>query len=380
MGSDQQRITRLAPLQEVYARVDAIAQPVPAKKVLPWQSVGHVLARDLRAAGPVPARPLALRDGWAVASERVGDAGPYAPVLLEPAPAWVECGDPLPEGTDAVLPPDAVLEPESMTSTQGVGEVLAPAEPGENVLPAGMDADTETPLRKAGKRLRWTDLAALRAGGIDRAWTRVPTIRLVSVRADLPDEKDFVGEFLETAIQQEGARLGYGSWPRERDLAGLLSPDGCDAVIAIGGTGMGRRDATVTTLARIGRVEIHGMGIRPGETGALGTIEQRPVLVLPGRLDAALSAWLLVGRRLCARLTGRDGDEPAVPVRLARKITSTIGIAEAIPVGACEGGVEPLASGYFPLRSLTRAAGWVFVPPESEGFPQGASVDMRPLP
>ena len=44
------------------------------------------------------------------------------------------------------------------------------------------------------------------------------------------------------------------------------------------------------------------------------------------------------------------------------------------------GGVEPLASGFFPVQALTRAAGWVFIPPESEGFGQGATVEMRPLP
>src|SRR5262249_15437178 len=108
MSSERQRITRLAPLPEVYARIDAVAQPMTAKKVLPWQAVGDVLARDVTATAALPPRAIALRDGWAVAADRVSDAGPYAPVILDPAPPWVECGDPLPDGTDAVLPPDAV--------------------------------------------------------------------------------------------------------------------------------------------------------------------------------------------------------------------------------------------------------------------------------
>jgi len=59
---------------------------------------------------------------------------------------------------------------------------------------------------------------------------------------------------------------------------------------------------------------------------------------------------------------------------------STIGLAEVIPVGWHDGGVVPLASGYFPLQALTRAAGWILVPPDSEGFPPGAQVELRPLP
>jgi hypothetical protein len=42
--------------------------------------------------------------------------------------------------------------------------------------------------------------------------------------------------------------------------------------------------------------------------------------------------------------------------------------------------MEPLASGYFPLQALMRAQGWLLVPPESEGFQSGATVDMYPLP
>ena len=30
--------------------------------------------------------------------------------------------------------------------------------------------------------------------------------------------------------------------------------------------------------------------------------------------------------------------------------------------------------------TITRADGWVYVPPESEGFPAGARVEMRALP
>ena len=55
-----------------------------------------------------PAAPVALIDGWAVRAEQVADAGPYAPVRLDPAPAWVDAGGAMPAGTDAVLPPDAV--------------------------------------------------------------------------------------------------------------------------------------------------------------------------------------------------------------------------------------------------------------------------------
>ena len=67
-------------------------------------------------------------------------------------------------------------------------------------------------------------------------------------------------------------------------------------------------------------------------------------------------------------------------VRLARKITSTVGMTELVPVRIEPDGAAPLASGVLPLRALTRANGYVLVPPESEGYQAGADVEMHPFP
>src|SRR5262249_46558243 len=147
---------------------------------------------------------------------------------------------------------------------------------------------------------------------------------------------------------------------------------GAEAVIVIGGTGSGTNDRSVHTLARLGRVEVHGIALAPGETAAFGFVGSRPVLLLPGRLDAALAVWLVAGRHLLARLTGSVEPEPVTRAKLARKVSSSLGLAEVIPVRLHDGGAEPIASGYVPLSALAQADGWILVPPESEGFPPGA--------
>ena len=305
---------------------------------------------------PVPAVPIALTDGWAVRADRVADAGPYAPVLLDPAPAWVDAGAAMPREADAVLPPDAVTG----------GEAHAAATAGDGVLAAGGDADR--PLRLAGERLRAADVAALQAVGISRVSVREPRVRVVSIGTDGP------ALAVARGVAAQGANVIF-----VRDLARALAED-ADAVIAVGGTGAGRNDTSVTLLARAGQVDFHGFGLSPGESAALGSVRQQPVLLLPARLDAALAGFLVVGEPLLRHLAGAITSQPEMPLMLTRKIVSTVGMTEVMPVRRLPEGIEPLASGHWPMQALTRADGWVLVPAESEGFPAGTQLAMRAFP
>ena len=86
-----QRISSLTPIAQVLARVAALARPVAPREVALADAEGRVLAEDVGVKAPWPAAPTALQDGWAVRAELVADAGPYAPVLLDPRPRLGEC-------------------------------------------------------------------------------------------------------------------------------------------------------------------------------------------------------------------------------------------------------------------------------------------------
>ena len=66
--------------------------------------------------------------------------------------------------------------------------------------------------------------------------------------------------------------------------------------------------------------------------------------------------------------------------RLTRKVASNLGLAELIPVRWRGLDAEPLGSGYLPLQTIARADGWILVPADREGHPEGASVMVRPWP
>ena len=64
----------------------------------------------------------------------------------------------------------------------------------------------------------------------------------------------------------------------------------------------------------------------------------------------------------------------------ASRIRAAGGHAAAMPLDIRDRAAEPIASGYLSLSTLTQADGWILVPPESEGYPPGAEVVIRPWP
>jgi len=169
--SETQRIARLTPLSEVFARIEALVRPVSSRGAAPSAALGRTLAEDIVSAGR-PAAALALRDGWAVSSDALADASSYAPAPFAAVPPRVDVGEPLPATADAVAPLDAVIV------RDGRAEAIAPVTPGEGALPAQADAAAGAPLRRAGERLRPIDVAILAALGVERVVIREPRVRV----------------------------------------------------------------------------------------------------------------------------------------------------------------------------------------------------------
>lgn len=366
-----QRISMLTPLAEVFCKIDALVVPVKPREVGLGEACGRVLAATILAPSTLPERPVALRDGWAVRSDQIADASAYSPVSLSPKPQWVEVGDPLPSGADSLLPPDALVANGLMA------EALAPATPGDGVLAAGSDTEARAKLLHAGERLRAVDLAILQSAAIKNVSVREPKIFIIRTNVKIGDDEDSVTPFIIRLIEALGGRAEIKA---KSSLEEALDDKDSDGLIIIGGSGVGKSDKSVLTLAHVGRLKIHGIGIQPGETAAFGTVNARPVLIVPGRLDAALSILLILGQRVCLRLSGALEEDFKISVKLCRKLASQVGIAEFVPVKHTKDGALPLASGKIPVHIFAQADGWVLVPAESEGYAAGMTIEMRMFP
>jgi molybdopterin biosynthesis enzyme len=351
--------------------LDALLQGVE-----PVAPVELPLAEALRcvAAGmpPLPAHPphdVAAVDGYAFCARDLVGASSYSPLPLPAPPVWVETGEAMPQACDCVLDSDSV------DASGPMPQVLAEAVPGQGVRRAGGDMANGCVVVEAGWRVRSRDLLLARAAGLERLSVRRPRLRIINVPGG-----SITAELIAESAQAAGVdAVSCTATGRDAgSIANALDGGACDLLLVVGGSGVGRTDAAVTALSARGNVLAHGIALQPGRTSAAGRVGKTPALVLPGAPDQGFAAWWTLALPVLDRLSGRR-PRKTVNLPLARKIASSVGIAEIALLVRQQNLWAPLAVGELSLEAIARAEAWLMVPGGSEGFAAGSPVDAYML-
>jgi molybdopterin biosynthesis enzyme len=356
------------PVMSTTQRLPASLTPLDVALAALLRDLGMVAPRwDARPDAPPPAlaevpelkawpsHDVAAVDGWALSASDLVGASSFTPLPLSRLPVWVEAGDRMPDGCDCVIDEDAIdlMGP--------IAQALSEAIPGQGVRrKSGAIAD---PSRIAG---------AWRPGDLRHAGLR---LRVVNVPGGAVTAK-----LIACGLREAGIKVMFveAATRDAASVAGLLDGSGCDLLITIGGGGVGRTDATVIALAERGEVIAHGLALQPGRTAAVGRIARTPVIALPGAPDQALAVWWALVLPVLDRLSGRQ-TQPTATLSLARKIASSVGIAEVVLLERQGDGWMPLSVGDLPFAMIARADAWLLVPGGSEGHAAGTPVNAYML-
>jgi molybdopterin molybdotransferase len=358
---------------------------------------GRVLADPADARRDVPGYARAAMDGWAVRAADTFGAGDRSPEILREGEDAVGPGEAVRVHTGSELPDgaDAVVKVERTETVAGEVEVFDAVAEGENVGPPGEDVEEGQRLFDAGHRLRPSDLGLLKATGVDRVQVRErPTVGVVPTGEELVQRDPDPGEVVETnGLTVSRYVEGWGGAATYRNVvtddfqalrAAIERDLTKDLVVTTGGSSVGERDLVPEVVDDLGEVLVHGVALKPGHPVALGVVRDTPVLVLPGYPVACIVNAVQFLRPALKWVGGMPLDpHPTTRARLTRKVPSEPGTRTfaRVSLGADDDGATVAtptrASGAGVLSSVALADGWVVVPEESEGLPEGETVAVE---
>jgi molybdopterin molybdotransferase len=226
-------------------------------------------------------------------------------------------------------------------------------------------------------------------GMIEVPVVRRPRVRIVTTGDELlpvgspPQENKIIdsnGPMLDALVTRDGGEAMNPGIVPDRSaevLQAMRTP--ADVVLISGGSSVGTEDHAPALLREHGELSIHGLAMRPSSPAGMGLLDGRLVFLLPGNPVSCLCAYDFFAGRAIRLLGGRPADWPyrRTTVQLRRKIVSTVGRLDYMRVRLVDNRAEPLAiSGASILSSTTRADGFVLVPPDSEGYPPDAEVEV----
>jgi molybdopterin molybdotransferase len=371
MTPTQRLSAALTPLEAALTALLGGLKPVAPREVALAEALGCIAA-DLPPLNALPAFDMAAADGWAFRSRDLVGASSYSPLALAGSPVWVEAGDPMPEGCDCVIDSDLV------ELTGPVFQVSAEAIPGYGVRRAGGDVAEGSSIIAAGRKIRALDLLTARAVGLDKVAVRRPRLRLIGIPAI--SANTVTAQLIAESAEATGAQIiRVEAGGRDaRSIATAFDAESRDLIVSVGGTGVGRTDATIEALASRGEVLAHGLALQPGRTAAIGRIAECPVIALPGAPDQALAGWWTLVLPVWDRLSGRQ-TRRTTTLPLARKVASSVGIAEIVLLKNTDDAWMPLAIGDLSLAAIAGADAWLAVPDGSEGYAAGTPVNAYML-
>jgi molybdopterin molybdotransferase len=391
---------------------------LPAESVPLADSLGRVLAVDIRSEINLPPFANSSMDGYAVRAEDVAGAAKDKPAILRvvmdiPAGATpkvvlqngeaarIMTGAPLPDGANAVVP---VEETDSQFNAAGNDPLPAQvvvykgSKTGDYVRPIGEDIRAGQIVLAAGTTLRPQEIGVLAALGCATVSViRKPRVAIISTGDELVE----VGEPLAPGKIRDSngytiAALvtSYGGQPVRLPVARDTLDDvrrafhdaldsQPDIILSSAGVSVGAFDVVRTVLAELGEVNFWRVNLRPGKPLAFGHLRGVPFFGLPGNPVSAMVTFDVFVRPVLLKMNGQpdawptakalagedipsDGRRSYIRVKLARENGHFV----ATTTGTQSSGA---------LTSMVLADGLLIIPEGVKHVPAGMELEVRLL-
>lgn len=358
------------------------------------EALGFVTSAPVFAARSSPGEPLSAMDGIVLRAADTHGANERNPLRLKIHKQFefINTGGLIPKDMDAVVMIENVRPIDDETI-----EIIEAAYPWQHIRQVGEDIIVGDMLLPSKHTIRAFDLGALIQGGV----TQVAVYRPIKVGI-LPTGSEIVqslealtsGKILDSnskvieAMVRElgGAPKVYPVCPDDFDAlvcAFEIGVEENDLFLSIAGSSAGQRDLTAKVVAKLGKIIVHGIALKPGKPTILGEIRGKGLIGLPGYpVSCALAFKAFVEPILCGfRQTPYEKD--TLTATLTQKLLSSLKHEERIRVSVGEvfgrWVATPLNREAGSTTSLVKADGILTIPRLLEGLEAGSLQPIQML-
>jgi molybdopterin molybdotransferase len=397
-------VADLLSIDEALERILARARPLEGEVVPLEAAGGRVLAAAAPAAVDLPPFPSSAMDGFALRAadvpgtlpvvERVAAGRPAGRVLEAGEAAAIATGGVVPDGADAVVPVEYVVDHDNSV------EVAAAVDVGANVRPRGGDVRAGEVVLPAGARLGPAQIGALAAAGVAAVTcARRPRAAVLTTGTELRPPGELLspgqiyesnGPMLDAQLRSAGAEVERLP-PVEDDLSAhrraLERALDADVVVTTGGVSVGPHDLVREVEADLGVEEVFWrVAVKPGKPISFGVRSATLVFGLPGNPVSSLVGFELFVRPALAALQGAVDPGPVFEAgRLAtplRRNSARDELVRARRTTTADGSrLEPVSGQESHMIVRAASANALVLVPRGEGeLRAGETVRYLPLP
>ncbi len=376
------------------------------------ESLGRVLAADVKATINLPPFRRASMDGYAVIAEDTFNASEDNPAhlkLLEVVGAgdvpkntlvkgWctdISTGAPLPEESNGVV---MVELTERKNDEILIYESVAI---GQNIAKEGSDIMAGEQVLSKGTKITPDKIGVLSAIGAKNVCVfQKPKIAVISTGNEIinHDEKLIYGKIYDVnSYTISSAVKSCGCIPVDIEIIKddynalkekINELKDVDLIITSGGTSAGTGDVLRAVLDDIGEVLVHGVSIKPGKPTIIGRIKNgkkyKYLFGLPGFPVAAVMIFHIFVESLLKEMAGIEApitfeEKKFLRLKISRRYRPARGRNHYLLVKIEGKNAVPILKDSGAIASLAAADGFIRIPKNVEILDKGDIVDVFPL-
>ncbi|MGB8132362.1 MAG: gephyrin-like molybdotransferase Glp, partial [Candidatus Angelobacter sp.] len=280
--------------------------------------------------------------------------------------------------------------------TEDLVEIQRVVTIGENIVPAGAEAQAGQELLPSGVRMRSAQIAlAAAAGKASLKVYRKPRVAILSTGDELVEVAEKPGpsqirnsnsySLAALVTESGGEAVQLPIAPDEEGKLTELIQEGlkADMLLLSGGVSMGKFDLVEQALKTLGaKFFFTGALIQPGKPVVFGEVGSVPFFGLPGNPISVMVTFELFARQMVEALSGAEPERlKSAKAKLKKEFKTKTGLTRFLPA-RLDGGLEDPEievvqwQGSGDMLAAARANCYLVVPPDREKLAKGEMVTV----